>query len=341
MEITKDSIRLAVEEESQITSARRTVAALLKSMNFSEKKISDVSIIVTELGTNLIKHCSGGELIVRVIKVCDYYGLEIISVDNGPGIKDISLAMKDGFTTAGTLGGGLGAIKRLSKDFDFYTQAGKGSIFLSRIYDDRFYGEINKHSLEFSAISIPKDGEDVNGDGYDIEFSNTGAILLLVDGLGHGISAFEASTEAIKIFKNYYTEKVLNLMERINKALFHTRGCAGIIALINAIDNIVNFVGIGNISAFIIDDSIRKTMVSQNGIIGENIFRIKESSYNYNDNSVLIFHSDGISANWNLKDYPGIEYRDPAILAGILYRDFARGNDDLTVIVGRKKKKAE
>lgn len=341
MEIKRDSIKITIEEESQISSARRTISTLAKSINFSEKEISHVSIIVTEFGTNLIKHCLGGELLVRVIKVNDLYGLEIISIDNGPGIKDISLAMKDGFTTAGTLGGGLGAIKRLSKSFDIYTQVGKGSIFLSRIYNDDFLREINKHSLEFSAISIPKDGEDINGDGYEIKLLNNGGAILLVDGLGHGINAFEASSEAIKIFENHFTEKPLNLMERINKALFHTRGCAGVIALISTTDNTINFVGIGNISAFIIDDYTRKTMVSQNGIIGENIYRIREYIYNFNDNSVFIFHSDGISANWNLKDYPGIEYRDPSILAGILYRDFARGNDDLTVIVGKKKKKVK
>ena len=109
--------------------------------------------------------------------------------------------------------------------------------------------------------------------------------------------------------------------------------------IINTIDNTINFVGIGNISAFIVEDSIRKTMVSQNGIIGEFLLKIKENTYNFNDNSLFVFHSDGISASWNLKDYPGVEYKDPAIIAGILYRDYTRGNDDLTIVVGKKRKR--
>lgn len=339
MEIKKDSIKITIDEESQIGNARRIASTLAQSISFSEKIVSNTAIIVTEFATNLIKHCQGGEILFRVLKANGFYGLEILSIDKGPGIKDVSLAMKDGYTTAGTLGGGLGAIKRLSNDFDLYTQVGKGSIFVSRVYNDAFLNEINNFPLEFSAISLPKDGEDVNGDNYEIKLLSTEAIVLLVDGLGHGIYAREANLEAIKIFDSYFSDKPAFLMERINKALFHTRGCAGIIALINTIDNTINFVGIGNISAFIVEDSIRKTMVSQNGIIGEFLLKIKENTYNFNDNSLFVFHSDGISANWNLKDYPGVEYKDPTIIAGILYRDFSRGNDDLTVVVGKKRKR--
>ncbi|GAB4438738.1 MAG: anti-sigma regulatory factor [bacterium] len=339
MEIKKDCLKIIIDDESEIGEARRLATALTRALNFSETKVSNIAIIVTELGTNLIKHCNCGEIILRVIEYKDASGVEILSIDRGPGIKDIVTAMKDGYSTKGTLGGGLGAIKRLSHTFDFYTKEGFGSLFLSRIWNDKFNVGSEKNLLDFGIISFPKAGEDANGDNYSIRHYADKTVIFLIDGLGHGLNASESAIEAVKVFDNYYTEQPQRLMERISKAIYHTRGGAGVITLINKTEKTINFVGIGNISAFIIENGVRKTMVSQNGIIGEDVARIREYTYTFSDDAIIILHSDGITAKWDLSDYPGIEYRHPAIIAGILYRDFSRGNDDLTAIVVKRGRK--
>lgn len=340
MEIKKNCLKIIVDNESDIGEARRLTTALARALSFSETKISNIAIIVTELGTNLIKHCGGGEIILRIIEYKDASGIEILSIDKGPGIKDIVTAMKDGYSTKGTLGGGLGAIKRLSHTFDFYTKEGFGSLFFSRVWnDDKFNVVSKKNLLDFGIISFPKAGEDANGDNYSIRHYEDKTVIFLIDGLGHGLNASESAIEAVKVFDNYYTEKPQRLMERISKAIYHTRGGAGVIALINKTEQTINFVGIGNITSFIIENGIRKTMVSQNGIIGEDITRIREYLYTFSNDAIIILHSDGISAKWDLNSYPGIEYRHPAIIAGLLYRDFSRGNDDLTVVVVKMGKK--
>jgi hypothetical protein len=73
--------------------------------------------------------------------------------------------------------------------------------------------------------------------------------------------------------------------------------------------------------------------VSHNGIIGHEYRKISEFSHPWYAQSVLLLHSDGIGTHWDLDRYPGLLSRDPSLVAGILYRDFTRGRDDVTVVV--------
>ncbi len=120
----KNLLRLKVEDSSQTGEARRLTMPLCRALGFSEHDSGKVSLIVTELATNLAKHSSGGELIVRSLTFDDVNGVEILSLDRGLGMVNTQRSLQDGFSSSGSPGTGLGAVRRLSSAFDLYSQPG-------------------------------------------------------------------------------------------------------------------------------------------------------------------------------------------------------------------------
>ena len=83
-----------------------------------------------------------------------------------------------------------------------------------------------------------------------------------------------------------------------------------------------------------------RSMVSYNGTVGHMMPKVAECVYPWSQQSLLIMHSDGLAAQWNLNHYPGLATRHPALIAAVLYRDFKRTRDDITVIVVKMRKAA-
>jgi hypothetical protein len=125
-------------------------------------------------------------------------------------------------------------------------------------------------------------------------------------------------------------------VEAINPALRPPAEAAIAVAHIDAALKIVRFAGLGNITAAIHRDDAVRHLVSQHGTAGVGTRRIEEYTYPWDEHSVLVMHSDGITARHDLAAYPGLLERHPGLVAGVLYRDFARGRDDATVVVARR-----
>jgi hypothetical protein len=117
--------------------------------------------------------------------------------------------------------------------------------------------------------------------------------------------------------------------------LAKTRGAAVSIAEILHDRAVVNYAGVGNIAGAIYDGRKTRSMVSMNGTLGHSMGRIQDFSYSWEKGSSLIMHSDGLATRWNMDQYPGLAGRHPALLAGVLYRDFCRKRDDVTILVSR------
>ena len=81
-------------------------------------------------------------------------------------------------------------------------------------------------------------------------------------------------------------------------------------------------------------------MASHNGTVGHQLQRIQEFTLPWNSDSILVMHSDGLKSDWDLKRYPGIWSKHPALIAGMFYRDFSRERDDVTVLVAKNRPEA-
>lgn len=335
-----ESVRILVEETSKTAEARRFARNMATKMGLTETVSEQVSIVVTEASTNLLKHAGRGEIILH----SSSEGLEttplldVLALDQGPGMRNLQQSLQDGYSTGSTAGHGLGAIVRLSQDSDFYTVPQKGTGILARWWTETPKPSAPGHgTLRISAVNLPKPGEEVSGDAWGAVHYGDSVVILLADGLGHGLEANIASVEAVRILRLHPDLPPAILLQRVHSALRSTtRGAAVAVARVDLAHQQVTFAGVGNISARIYSGSEpRYSLVSGNGTAGHQTERIQEFAYPWPTDGLLQLHSDGLSTGAGLEPYPGLYLRDPALIAGVLYRDFARGRDDSTVVVAK------
>lgn len=331
------SQRLRVEDPSEVGEARRVTANLCAALRFDTIHSGQAAIVVTELATNLSKHARGGELLLRSLDDRGVIGIEILSVDRGPGLLNPAECLRDGYSTSGSPGTGLGAIRRLSSRFDIFTQAGKGTAVLSQVWNAPPRSTAPKPLFEAGAVCLPAPGETVAGDSWVLHQGPHRAMLMIADGLGHGPAAAEASAAAVDAFARSASFSPSAVVERLHAALQAGRGAAVAVAELNTDARIARYAGIGNISGVIISPDWSRSLVSFNGTAGVSARKIQEFSYPWPEHALLVMHSDGLTSRWTLDDYPGLRAHHPALIAAVLARDHARGRDDLTVVALRQR----
>jgi anti-sigma regulatory factor (Ser/Thr protein kinase) len=326
---------IAVREESQVAEARRGAVAVAQSLGFGAEDAGRVAIVATELATNLIKHGMGGELLVGAFEDRTGQGVECLALDKGPGMADVAASLRDGHSTAGSAGTGLGAIARGSHVVDIYSRPGLGTAILVRLGQGRPATAKPSPEPLSGVVNLPIRGEEACGDAWCIKSHASGFKLMVADGLGHGPIAAEAAHAAVRVFIAHHPQTPGVLIERMHDALRPTRGAAVAVADIDVGRSHVVFAGIGNIAGVVIAGEESRRMVSHNGTVGHIAKRVQEFTYPFEGSPLVVMCSDGLGTSWTLDRYPGLRLRHPALIAGVLYRDFNRGRDDVTVLVGR------
>jgi anti-sigma regulatory factor (Ser/Thr protein kinase) len=326
---------IEVAEFSQTGDARRKVTAFAEKMGFESSRHGEIALVTTELATNLVKHAKEGHILAQGLEQSGLAGLRVLGIDKGPGIADISRALSDGHSTAGSMGTGLGAIRRISDRFEIYSMPGMGTVVAAEFWQDKAPRSQFDPLLELAVVSEPISGEQECGDGWSLRTTMDTVLLMVVDGLGHGILASEAARGAEKIFAGTKELSPAAILNETHGALRQTRGAAEAIAKIELRKKLLSFAGIGNISASIVAPGASRSMASHNGTLGMNIERVQEFSCPWNDDSVLVMHSDGLATRWDLERYPGLWTKAPSLIAAVLHRDFSRHRDDVTVLVAR------
>lgn len=332
------AFRISVTDRSGASEARRQAEGVAAKLGFREADIGSIAIIVTEAAKNISKYATKGEIIFQTLRSDRVWGVEMIALDQGPGMENPAACMRDGFSTGGSPGTGLGAINRLSTVFDIFSLPGLGTAVLSRYWPRTQMRQTLNEPWEIGAVCVPKPGQSISGDGFALKRLGAGLCALVTDGLGHGPLAATASIEAVRAFSDHnHSPGTVEALKEIHNALRSTRGAAVAVAHVDPSSGKVRFAGIGNISGVVMGPSATRSMVSHNGIVGGEIRKIQEFEYPWFDDAVLILHSDGISSRWNLDLYPGLVNRHPSIVAGVLHRDFGRGTDDSTIVVARQR----
>lgn len=330
------SIALPILESSQAGEARRTALAFAGRLGFNETERGKVALVVTEVANNLVRHAQDGVLLLQALEQNGIAGVEILALDKGPGINNLNECLRDGFSTGGTPGNGLGAIERLSALFDIYSVPSVGTAILSRCWASPLPQVRPQDNLSIGAVCLPKTGEEVSGDTWASVQSDRFHLLLVADGLGHGPLAAQASLEAVRVFRENTHHSPKEIMEAAHAALRSTRGAAIAIAAIDLERQVLHFAGVGNIVGTIIAPAGKSNLVSHNGTVGHEVRKIQEFTYPWSRGGLLVMHSDGLKSQWRLDRYPGLLAKHPSLSAGVLYRDFNRGRDDVTVLVARE-----
>jgi anti-sigma regulatory factor (Ser/Thr protein kinase) len=326
---------LLVEDASQVATARRVAARMAQEIGFDATGAGNVAIVVTEIATNILKHGGGGQILLATPESARPE-IEIVGLDGGRGLKDLEACLRDGYSTSGSPGTGLGAIRRLSSSFDIYTAPDRGTAVLARLWSDA-HDRSPSPRLTVGVASAAVKGELVSGDGWAVEADERRTILLVVDGLGHGPIANTAASEAIRLFRANAKHSPGAVVQALHDGLRSTRGAAVAVTEILPDAGLVRFSGIGNIGATIVGpDSVRRHLVSHTGTVGHTVRKLDEFTYPWPKRAVLIEHTDGLGTHWDLDHYPGLAHRSPSLISAVLYRDFTRKRDDVVVLTVRE-----
>lgn len=309
--------------------ARRIASRLAENCQLDTTTRGRLEIIVTELARNVLVHGKGGEVLLRPWRTEKSLGVDVVALDKGPGIKDIPQSLRDGYSTAGTPGTGLGAVARLGSAFDIYSKPGSGAAVFCEVSTN------GDRSARPGVTCVSKPGEPVPGDGWYFFPAPQSVTILVVDGLGHGYGAQEAAKQAMKIVADHHGESLDRLLHRMHLSLAKTRGAALALVRADRTKGTIHFMGVGNISGVVCSQTGVQRMVSHNGTVGHIMSRSQEFQYAWPKGSTLVLWSDGLTTNIDPLAYQGLLNKHPALVSAVLYRDHTRGRDDATALVFR------
>lgn len=328
---------ISAPDASKIGHARRRALTLARTLGFGDLRLGELAIVVSEAAGNIAAHALEGYLVLTPWKHQGSCGVDLLALDCGKGIADIGRCVEDGYSTSGTPGQGLGAMSRLSANFQIYSIPGEGTAIFARLVQEAPGGDPAAAAAAYGigSICVPYSGETACGDAWNFHAVPGRSIYMMADGLGHGPMAAEAAEEAIRVFDECAQMPPSEILTAAHAALRKTRGAAVAVAAIDHHSGVLQYAGIGNISGAILSGGKTRSMVSMNGTLGHNIRTIQDFSYPWEKGSTLLMHSDGLTSRWSLPHYPSLTSRHPALIAGVLYRDFSRKHDDVTVLAAR------
>lgn len=316
-----------VSDASSVGEVRRMAIAAAQRLGFDETESGKLALLATEASRNALIHGGGGQVVLTASAEGTAALARILAIDKGEGIANIADAMSDGFSTAGTMGGGLGAMKRMATTLDIFTGRG-GTIVLIEVGTPS-----PVRPLQIAGFAVPYPGESVCGDAWSSHQTTQRTVAFIADGLGHGWGAAEAAAEAVDTFHRRVELPPGEILAYMHDALRKTRGAVAAIAEIRPAERLLIYAGVGNISGVVLDGSRSRSLVSHNGTLGMTIPKIQEFQSEWTPDSMLVLHSDGLHSRWDLSTYSGLLARHSAVIGGALLRDFRRQRDDASVVV--------
>jgi anti-sigma regulatory factor (Ser/Thr protein kinase) len=329
-----------VEDPSAAAACRSAATLLAGRLQFPEARTDQLVLAATEAASNLHKHATQGAMLLRITRADGKPGIEMVTIDAGPGFGDAAAALRDGHSTSGTLGIGLGAIRRLADFCDLYSAAGHGTALVARFWPQP-HGQPHPPPLPYAGLTRPITGETECGDLFGAAEAGGVLTAVLCDGLGHGPLAARAAAAAVASVLDEPSGEPAALLDRAHRRMAHTRGGAvavvqvstGQVSTGQAAGTAVRFAGLGNIAATILAGGTRKGMLSVPGIAGHHAHAIRQFEYTAPPGAAIVLHSDGVNSRWEPGTMPGLPARDPLVIAATLLGWAGTRRDDAGVLV--------
>ena len=321
-----------LEANPDVGAVRRRLGALAGELGLDEARAGDAALIASELASNVLKHARHGGALVGRAQAGERCGVAVAAWDRGPGMN-LEACLRDGMSTTGTLGAGLGAAQLLATRFDAYSAPGLGSVVTATALAA---GPTPDTRFAIGGVCVPYPGLAVCGDAWDVHVDGDRTTILACDGLGHGDGAAAAAAALIAAFRTAPDAPLAAILERADRAARTTRGAAATVARIDLARRELAVAGVGNVAAWLVGDAARQ-LVTQHGTLGQAAPRaIREERREFPPGAMLVLCSDGIKSRWSLDGHHGLAGRDPLTIATVLWRDFARGRDDASLAVVRE-----
>jgi anti-sigma regulatory factor (Ser/Thr protein kinase) len=321
-----EDVWIAVDEPAAVATVRRRSAAAAGAAGLDAERVKEVEIVASELATNVVKHGRGGDMVVRTIPG---RGVQLIAIDAGPGTRDLEALVDDGRSTAGTLGLGLGAVRRLTTSLRLWSEPARGAIVVADVVDTG----TERPDAEVGHLVRTIRGEQVCGDAIAWRRSSRGWLIMVADGLGHGPLAARPSRRAVDVLRSSRTDSPRELVQHMHAALGGTRGAAVAVSHVDLGSKELVHAAVGNISGRLVGGWSRpRSLVSQPGIVGHRLPRVQENRYALEGTELVVLHSDGLTDRWDGTALPSVVRHGPVVCAAALLRDAGTRRDDASVL---------
>jgi len=194
--------------------------------------------------------------------------------------------------------------------------------------------------LNWAVDTLMMPGQHCSGDQYLVTPTPDGALIALVDGLGHGEEAAAAAITAISILEQNATMNVVSLIQYCHERLRSTRGVVMSLASFNRCQKLFTWIGVGNVNGIFLSngrDSNREDLLLRGGVVGHQLPHLQAAILPLGAGDTLIFNTDGVRNNF-ADELPLVG--SPQDLAERILMHHSTGTDEAMVVVARYKEEA-
>ncbi|MEV4111024.1 hypothetical protein [Nonomuraea sp. NPDC049695] len=317
-----------VDHEAAVVQAVSVTRQAARELELAPLLAERAAVSASELASNIAKHTQGGALLIQPGPAG---GLELLAVDHGPGMEDVARCLTDGYSSAGTLGSGLGAVRRLATTFGIFSRPRHGTAIFARFHDA-------PAPARTGTLRLPALGQETSGDAFVLTETAGATVALVVDGLGRGADAAPASRSAAASFLSDPERPLPLAMAAIHDALRHSRGAVAALVRLPHGAAQAEFCGVGSVGAAILyGGSPPAVLTPQPGTLGLRIPQLRLQTVPLPAGATVVVHSDGIARSWLRTAGDWMFTQAPPLLVGLLARDHRRLRDDATVVALRER----
>jgi anti-sigma regulatory factor (Ser/Thr protein kinase) len=328
----------AVNDDSAQVLVRSRLRAVSRRMGFPDATRERLELICNEMMSNQVKYARRTGLVQLWESAGIRPAIDAFALDYGPGVPNLNTALEDGFTTAGTMGKGLGAIRRLAHESEFYSlpqgvvpQAPwHGMAAWARLYRDS--GRVSG-PLDTGVFLRAYQDDAHNGDR--IVQCSRGSVCrwLHMDGLGHGKEAAEVTARVEGLLD--FETPIDGLMRSLSRRLKASRGAVAIAGEVDAAAESGMLCGVGDMTGYLVRNGICRTMSFTPGILGHSHRSFEAVPLHVERQALTMTTSDGVRRNWQLGTFPGLWRLHPQLIALLLGCVLGRSNDDKSIFIVR------
>jgi anti-sigma regulatory factor (Ser/Thr protein kinase) len=308
--------------------AQETTRQMTHKLGFAAQPGEEVVQAVTELASALLRHAGAGTLTFRRIDSGDRTGIEVEAEDHGPGMRDV-FAARD--SAGGGEDCGLGTITRCMDEIEISSTAALGSRILCRRWLGSAAEPVIDHFWQVGVATRPRHQGAANGDAFLIRKCDGGLLVGVIDGLGHGEPAQKAALAAQSYVQSHYEMPLDQLFHGCSRACRGTRGVVMALARFES-PTAVTLANLGNIEMRTWTGADRFEIEVQRGFLGAQEDHVQVQCRRWDPNWMLVLHSDGLRAQWQWSDYPGLEREPTQWVANRLLSALAKEDDDATIL---------
>lgn len=319
---------IEVLDEASLTLVRDRIRALEAPEPVRDRAL----LVASELGRNHLRHARRGHVASRTIARHGRAGIEIVAVDLGEGITDVAGALDAPARSGqGSLGVGVGSVKRLATEVDIDVRLGEGTCFRARLFDPSV-----PRATEVGIYGRPFPGEDRSGDHAAFARSGDALTLVVCDGLGHGPSAREAADAAVNVFDAQAAETPVAIVEACHRELGRTRGVVMTAVRLDR-DARLEVASVGNVETLVTAFRRTRRFGGTSATVGGRggPLKVRPEMSILEPEEVLVLMTDGLLTRASVEDDALLLRAHPVAIAQHMLTRFARPNDDALVLAVR------